>query len=193
MNRVINYFTNYLINENIIKESEYEIYQYGLLVAMEMFLSLITILVLNIVLGIGYEGVVFLIVFISVRTFSGGMHLEKFYNCYFCSSLTYVACIKISKYLILPNGLCLMVGVVLATFTFAFTPVKQYNMDICLSEQKKMKKNVRKVLLFWMLCNITLLFTGYMKTMIYIESALLLNFISMLWGRIYFIKKSRSD
>lgn len=188
MNKIANYLTCYLVKKKVIEVKFFDIYRYGFSVIIEMGLSLITMLLLNAVIGTGYKGLIYLTVFISVRSFSGGIHLKKFYSCYSCSCIMYVVCMIVCKYIRLSFGINLIMSAVLSIFIYALTPVKQYGLDINAKEYQLLKKNISKVLFIWILFEIIVGGrVGDSSLMMYIGVALFTNFLSMIMGNIMYL------
>lgn len=79
MNGIARILTDYVIYKGMVKEEERSIYEYGFVVAMETGLSLIIIFFVAGILHMVVEGILFFIVFIPLRSYAGGLHLEHYW------------------------------------------------------------------------------------------------------------------
>lgn len=69
-----------------ISEQMYEIYQYGFQMGLELIVCFITSLAIAVYLHMLLEFTIFSIIFILLRTYVGGFHMESFLGCYLCSA-----------------------------------------------------------------------------------------------------------
>ena len=86
----INHFAEKLcgrmLEKNIIKEEDVELYIYGMTNGIIMLGNLLTAILIGIMTGRLEIVLVFLLFYASLRTYSGGYHLESKIGCYLCSS-----------------------------------------------------------------------------------------------------------
>lgn len=76
-----------MVEKNIAKEEDIELYIYGITNGIIMFGNLLTAILIGIITGRLEIILVFLLFYASLRTYSGGYHLESKLGCYLCSSL----------------------------------------------------------------------------------------------------------
>lgn len=76
----------------------YNIYQYGMQVALEIGLSFITSIVICCIWGKIAEGIIFFAIFIPLRSYLGGFHMKSYGVCYICSCVTLVAVLGLSSF-----------------------------------------------------------------------------------------------
>ena len=77
--------TDYVIKTGAASEESYAIYQYGFQIGLEMVSCFLTCFCIAIWLHMIPEFVVFTIVFMLLRTYAGGLHLNRFGACFLCS------------------------------------------------------------------------------------------------------------
>lgn len=87
-----------LLRENLIDESMLEIYKYGLIRMLEIGGAVLTGLVICLGMGMLKEGIIFCLFFIPLRSYLGGFHMGKYWQCYIMSSFTLIAVLVITKY-----------------------------------------------------------------------------------------------
>lgn len=87
--------TNYILTKGVIKENDFEIYQYGFQRFLELSINIICSIIIAILLNMKLECIVFFLFFIPLRSYSGGFHMEHYLSCLFlsCLSLTGILCI----------------------------------------------------------------------------------------------------
>ena len=77
---------DYVINVGAVPKESYAIYQYGFQIGLEMILSFGVCLGMAIYLHMIPEFVVFTGIFMLLRTYAGGVHLNSFGACLTCSA-----------------------------------------------------------------------------------------------------------
>ena len=99
----------YLLNSGVIEDTndEKEYYQYGIEITISSILNIILILGIGLLTWNILESVVFLLLFIPIRQFTGGFHASTYFKC----NLSF--CIVFSLILILYH----FTGVVLNTYS----------------------------------------------------------------------------
>lgn len=85
--RCVELLTQKMITLNIIKDEDKNIYQYGIENGITILANIITSFLIGIFTKKLDLVLVFLLSFISLRTYAGGFHLEKKLTCYIYSNL----------------------------------------------------------------------------------------------------------
>ena len=96
-----NHLSKQLILGDIIKEEEKEIYDYGIYLILMTLTSMSTIVILGIIWGKLELTVLFLVIIVSIRHYTGGYHAQKYWTCYFLSCITYGVVLYLASYQIL--------------------------------------------------------------------------------------------
>lgn len=78
-------------------EEQKEIAQYGLQAFLEMGSNFLISLFILYKMDMIAEGIIFFLIFIPVRMFSGGYHLESYFKCLIFSVITLVGVLKLGK------------------------------------------------------------------------------------------------
>lgn len=126
-------FANLMIENNKCKEKEKEIIIYGLQMAMETMLMIITIVVLGFIFGLTKEVLLFFLSFSLIRTYAGGYHLESATACYIASSLVVLTFFMLLKfmnvdYMFLASSMMVIVSSI-ALFKYAPISTKNNPLD----------------------------------------------------------------
>lgn len=88
---------DYILDKGAIEKEDYEIYQYGLQTGLEMLSCLIVALLLSLRLKMFDEFIVFFSIFILLRSYAGGLHLNSFVLCFICSCSVEIATLLFAK------------------------------------------------------------------------------------------------
>lgn len=115
MEKIATKLTKLLIKENIINHSVAEIYQYGLLRMFEIGAAVITGFVISFSMGMIREGIIFFAFFAPLRSYLGGIHLKKYWQCYIVSCMSLVLVLLVTKHIVLDmhiSGVLIALGVI---------------------------------------------------------------------------------
>ena len=128
-----------LLSLQIITEEVFDIYVYGLELLLSFFFSSSVIVIIGAMLGRIIETLVFLLVFVLLRSFTGGYHANSYLMCSIVTFSTYGAVLLLAELFALP----LIAYIVLATLggalVLAFVPIEHPNKRITDSQKKKYK------------------------------------------------------
>lgn len=89
----------FLVDSGTVSSSpeETEFYQYGIEITISSFLNVALILILGAVYGTFAESILFLVLFIPIRQFTGGFHAHSYFSCNFLFCLCFSALIAVHK------------------------------------------------------------------------------------------------
>ena len=83
MKRLSEKLTAYVINAGVVSEELYAVYQYGFQIGLEMLCCFAFCLGIAIYLHMILQFIVFTGIFMLLRTYAGGIHLNSFGACFF--------------------------------------------------------------------------------------------------------------
>ena len=89
--------TNFIFHNTELDTELFEVYQYGVEITISTLLNIFWIIAASIVLTDVLSGVIFLAVFISLRSFVGGYHAKTYFMCNALFLLTYLLVYYISS------------------------------------------------------------------------------------------------
>lgn len=169
LNTVAKRLTKHLINSGIVSSDLNDIYIYGFEVLISSLLSTLLILIAGAALGRFIETICFLIVFIGLRSFTGGFHANTYWLCTTLTLSIYGAVMLLSINIVIPNivyWLLFPVGMIILLLK---APVR--NPNKYLTDKEAMRHKLVSVILF-----IAMMFVG----------SLLLNRSAVISGIIYY-------
>lgn len=152
--------TNYIFKKGIIDEKNYEIYQYGFQCFLEVSASTICSIVIALLLHMFSECLFFFLLFIPMRSFSGGLHLKTYFSCFIGSCLILTTTLLIVKYLTIPIPISFMLYVFCAIIILIIGPVDHPNREVDSQENRIFTRRTHFTLLFSFLLAVIFAITG---------------------------------
>lgn len=126
--------TAYLICKNAISEDKRAIYQYGFQIGLEVSINTIISIFIAVICHMEIETLVFFLVFIPLRSYAGGLHLDKYISCLICSCMSLLFLLLIVKYIEIANMLSLGIIAISLILIKLISPVKDINRPVSQSE-----------------------------------------------------------
>lgn len=169
MNQLKNKLYYFLLNQGI--EPEYDVFDYGYKIFTKYLTFLIIIIPLSLLFNIFIETIVFLAVFISLRQYLGGIHIDNSFLCMFFSiiiSLLIPIIARLLKNINLPSFI--IVFIISEISILILGPIDHKNKRLSSIEKKYFKrKSFLIILLYFFIC----CFLYFFKQKIYINIILL--------------------
>lgn len=146
MHRLAIKLTDYILDKGAIGEESYEIYRFGFQTAMEMGSCIIVSMAIALKMHMLLEYVIFLSIFILVRSYAGGLHLDSFWACFVCSCIVQSGVLLIAKnYELSRNASFLVIlGAIIAIKIIR--PVEHINRPLEQSAKKYFQKKLNVIL-----------------------------------------------
>lgn len=137
--KVIEYIVDLLIEKNVIRKEEWELYKYAVFNCLFNILPFLVIIPFCFITKTMMNGLLFSIVFLHLRRYAGGYHAKTPIRCWISSCGMVTALIYISG--IVKNGGFFYVGLIIAFVTICIlSPVDSDNRKLNLSEKKRYRK-----------------------------------------------------
>lgn len=140
--------TDYVIHKGMVEEKDRNIYEYGFAMALEVGLFAVFSIFAALCLNMPIEGLIFFIIFAPLRSYAGGLHLEKFRSCFILSCLTYLAVLLAVKYVQVPVAISFTVLMIIEVAVYYLYPVEHANREVDEDENKYFKTKLLKFLSF---------------------------------------------
>lgn len=153
-------FVNRLINNNIIKKEDAEIYSYGFKEMIFIILNLITTLFIGALFNKVFEIILFMIMYIAIRVYSGGYHARTKLKCYMFSILMLTSVCYILKINLLQSNFLVVILAIISSILILFlAPVEDENKPLDEIEIKiYTKRTIRNLIIVFSVLSITLIF-----------------------------------
>lgn len=145
--RLANLIVCQMEEENCCNQYEKEYYEYALIIMIERWITVLTILAISLILRKVMPTILFLIFFFSLRKRTNGYHAEKFWQCYLGTTITYIAITFISPMLETNKEITFGLIGVSSILIWLIGAVNHPNMSMSDSELRDSKKAARYVLI----------------------------------------------
>ena len=129
-----------LVQSNIVKEEDAEIYIYGINQILVSVLNVSSALIIGLILETFFEAVVFMAAYIPLRIFAGGYHAKTPLRCYIFSVIMLVIVSLGIKYLPLAEWVYHAILLAAAIVVLVLSPVEDRNKPLDEIEHKVYKK-----------------------------------------------------
>ena len=150
---------NYQSEVGIIKKEDINVYQYGYTLIAEVIFNICISIILGIALDQIREVIFFLSMFIPLRSFAGGYHAKKAWQCIILSNSSIMMALGLADWLEkynIPMFIYLIVEIVLGVIIIHFSPVECRNKKLNLLEKNLYKKYTTEIFLIELLVVIIL-------------------------------------
>lgn len=143
MKRISEGLSDYVIQKGMVKEEDRELYEYGFTITIEAGLFVLFSLFVALYLHMLKEGILFFLIFAPLRSYAGGLHLNKFCSCFVLSCLTFSGILLIVRYVHIPMLLSLIGLVVLEIAIYVLYPVENINREVGIEENSFFKMKLK--------------------------------------------------
>ena len=178
-------FVNKLINSNIIKKEDSEIYSYGFKEMLFITLNIITTLFIGLIFNKIFEIILFMITYSAIRVYVGGYHARTKSKCYIFSVLMLISVCYILKLDLLKSYLLIVILTIISSGMILYlAPVEDENKPLDEIEIKVYtKRTVRNLIIVLVVLGITLMFNK-INISFCICISLLFNVTMLILGKI---------
>lgn len=143
---LLNKITDRLIVNEAIRAEERELYEYGLQQGLLIIVNMLTTIVIGFLFKMVWQSILFMVVYIPLRSFAGGYHAKTQSRCYFFSILLTASVLLAIKLIPGTNfnviGLALTAGIII----YVLAPVEDANKPLDETETAVYKKWTRVIL-----------------------------------------------
>lgn len=182
MKRLSEILTEYVIKSGAVAPESYVVYQYGFQVGLEMLCSFMICCFMAILLHMILEFVIFTVIFMLLRTYAGGVHLESFTSCLVCSVSVQTLVLIIQKFLILPLSACWILILFCSVIIVKEAPVDSKSKELTYNEKKLFKKITKRIVFGLILFLVILSFFEKDKIVFLVTLILFVIMISQYMG-----------
>lgn len=160
MHRLAIRITDYLIARGVSNSDERDYYIYGCEMLLLKLVNVGTLLGIAVAMGKSVEGIILLLTFMTLRKYTGGFHLGSALGCYIFTALVYGISLYVCTEYRFGKGMCLVIVLISYVVIASCAPIDNPNLRLTVGEVKAMKKQLRKILLFFSLAFVVLTFCG---------------------------------
>lgn len=183
MEKISKKLADYVIQKGTIEEEEREIYEYGFSIATEMLLCILVCFSTSMILHTFVEGILFFAIFIPLRSYAGGLHLNNYWSCFSLSCLTFFIIMMLGKYLEFPIYIALIIFFLLEIVVYNLYPVENINRIVDADEDKQFKKRLKQFLIMDGTLAIVFAIVGWSKYLQTFMFTLVMIVVTMVVGK----------
>ncbi len=174
-----------LIDNNIIKKEDAEIYSYGLKQMIFIALNLITTIFIGLIFNKMFEVILFMVTYIPIRVYAGGYHARTKLKCYIFSVLMLISVCYILKLDLLKSYLSIgILAIISSAIILYLAPIEDKNKTLDEIEIKVYKKRTIRNLVIILIVLCTTLIFNKINLSACICISLLCNGIMLMLGKI---------
>ena len=145
--RAADLLTQKLEENDIISSEQYEICRFGFRLGLTIILNLITVIVIGASMSELGPALLFMALYIPLRSNAGGYHAQTAIRCYVFSIFLMIAFLLAMKHLFISRFICVIINILSFIVIFAFAPVEDKNKPLDQMEQCVYRKRTRIVLI----------------------------------------------
>ncbi len=138
--------TDYILDKGAIRKESYDIYCFGFQTAMEMVSCIVVSLFIALKMHMVLEYAIFLGIFILVRSYAGGLHLDSFWACFFCSCVVQSGVLLAAKNYQLSKIASLIIILSMVLMIKIIKPVEHANRPLEANAKKYFQKKLNMIL-----------------------------------------------
>lgn len=149
MNSVVSLVLNFLTKEHVISSEKdtQEFYRYGIEISISSILNVVLIVLLGLITQHIVESIVFLTVFIFLRSFMGGYHANTYFRCNLLMCTSFLAVTFLFERI--KNDVSLVFAIIITLLSVIivsiFCPVENINKPI--SDERKPKLKIASIMM----------------------------------------------
>lgn len=176
MNYLVSKIVTFLTEQEVISsESDVQdFYRYGIEISISSFLNIFLVLLLGIIINHIAESIIFLLLFILIRSFTGGYHADTYFRCNLLMCITFILTALANS--IFSNKFSLLIIIVLICVTELIVsilgPIENKNKPI--DDSKRIKLKIIGIVITLIInCTGLFLSRSYLGTMIILTTFLI--------------------
>lgn len=161
--KIATVFIEIQYQKGIIQKDDINIYRYGYILMMEVFLNICFTFLIGVLLGSICEAFFFLCIFAPLRSFCGGYHADKIWKCSILSNCVVAFVITMSKLMVhykISQLAQIIVMILVVVSIVLLAPVETQNRKLNLKEKRILKRFVILILIIELLIEIVLMHKG---------------------------------
>lgn len=186
IDRFVTSIIEYQLHIGTIKKDDENVYQYGYTLLIEMLLNLVLSLIVSGLIGKIKECIIVLIMFIPLRSFCGGYHAKKTWQCVIFSNLSILSVLIGAELLMqfkIPTLVYIITDIVLGIIVVFFSPVESENNKLNAVERRHFQKYALLIIFIEILIGNAFLIMGYQEIFNLILGVHLLQLLAQLMNK----------
>lgn len=134
------YIADILEQQNKFTAEDKEIYRYGIQQGFNIVLNILTTIIIGVLCGMIFPGILFLLCYMPLRSFCGGYHAKTHLRCYIYSVIMITSILLIAKYFTFNIFVYEILVLVSLVVIFLLAPVEDKNKVLDSDEKRVFRK-----------------------------------------------------
>ncbi len=171
--RIASNIVEQLLKEHLIDEEQSMYCEYAIVLLVEHFITVGTILMLSLIFDVFFPTVLFLAFFLTLRNHTGGFHCDTFIECYVLTVTGYILVVGMVPVLVRHSYVDFIIFVVAIIEIIGMGTINHPNMRLNSFELGKLRKRARVIIVLEVsavclsrLYNVDVIYIGYMEASI---------------------------
>lgn len=191
---VIEKFSELLVQNKVISLEEKELFIFGLQQGLIMILNVLSSIIVGYIFGMVWQSIVFLVMYIPLRSYVGGYHARTQLRCYLFSMVLISLVLWGIKLIPWTSFICMVVSMIMGIIIFLTAPRADENKPLDEIETVVFRKRARCIYLVQELFLIVSLIFGWIDiaaciTMTFVAMVLMI-YLDILKGVLHIIKSN---
>ncbi len=173
-----------LQRNKIIKSENKELYIYGINQLFVIIINIITTVIIGAAFGMVWESVIFMSMYIPLRSYAGGYHARTQIGCYFFSIVLITISVIIMKVLSWDSFICCIINIITSSSIIILSPVEDINKPLSESERVLYRKKAIVILTFLIIIFLLFLILKNIKVVVCVTMTLIVLSFMLVLGRV---------
>ena len=193
MNFLSKKLTEYILEKGIIEKYNYEIYQYGFQIFLELSLNILCSIIIAVILDMKIECIFFFLFFIPLRSYNGGLHMDRYLSCFLLSCTTLALTLLIVKHFTLDPIFSYLLYAISVFIIIITGPINHPNRDVNSEENIRFKAKSNITLALGFIISITFLLLSNHRYLFLEALVYALVSSTLLIGRLKYVQKCKKE
>ncbi|MCX4298623.1 MAG: accessory gene regulator B family protein [Lachnospiraceae bacterium] len=193
MNFLSKKLTEYILEKGIIEKYNYEIYQYGFQIFLELSLNILCSIIIAVILDMKIECIFFFLFFIPLRSYNGGLHMDRYLSCFLLSCTTLALTLLIVKHFTLDPIFSYLLYAISVFIIIITGPINHPNREVNSEENIRFKAKSNITLALGFIISITFLLLSNHRYLFLEALVYALVSSTLLIGRLKYVQKCKKE
>ena len=193
MNFLSKKLTEYILEKGIIEKYNYEIYQYGFQIFLELSLNILCSIIIAVILDMKIECIFFFLFFIPLRSYNGGLHMDRYLSCFLLSCTTLALTLLIVKHFTLDPIFSYLLYAISVFIIIITGPINYPNREVNSEENIRFKAKSNITLALGFIISITFLLLSNHRYLFLEALVYALVSSTLLIGRLKYVQKCKKE
>ena len=193
MNFLSKKLTEYILEKGIIEKYNYEIYQYGFQIFLELSLNILFSIIIAVILDMKIECIFFFLFFIPLRSYNGGLHMDRYLSCFLLSCTTLALTLLIVKHFTLDPIFSYLLYAISVFIIIITGPINHPNREVNSEENIRFKAKSNITLALGFIISITFLLLSNHRYLFLEALVYALVSSTLLIGRLKYVQKCKKE